>query len=136
MMTDEVATSRTDLSDLLRDRKTELDMSLRELVDACVDPERPDEGPQIRRTTLDLLLKADEGVKAPTIPMMRALAAGFRLPFGLVQEAAGAQWLGIDTVWTQDRKVRTLVHGFQEMDPQDQDRVMALMESWRKLKRD
>lgn len=136
MMTDEVTTSRTDLSDLLRDRKVELDMSLRELVDACVDPERPDEGPQIRRTTLDLLLKADEGVKAPTIPMMRALAAGFRLPFGLVQEAAGAQWLGIDTVWTQDRKVRTLVHGFQEMDPQDQDRVMALMESWRKLKRD
>ncbi|MFF6985653.1 hypothetical protein [Streptomyces sp. NPDC010273] len=136
MMTDEGTTSRTDLSDLLRDRKAELGMSLRELVDACVDPKKPDEGPQIRRTTLDLLLKADEGVKAPTIPMMHALAEGFRLPFGLVQEAAGAQWLGIDTVWTQDRKVRALVHGFQDMDAEDQDRVMALMESWRKLKRD
>lgn len=136
MMTDEGTTSRTDLSDLLRDRKAELGASLRELVEACIDPEHPDEGPVIRRTSLDLLLKGDEGVKAPAIPMMRALAAGFRLPFGLIQEAAGAQWLGIDTVWTQDRKVRTLIHGFQEMDAEDQDRVMALMESWRKLKRD
>ncbi|MER7930533.1 XRE family transcriptional regulator [Streptomyces sp. NPDC096057] len=136
MMTDEGTTSRTDLSDLLRDRKAELDMSLRELVEACVDPENPDGGPLIRRTTLDGLLKADEAVKAPTVPVMRALAAGFRLPFGLIQEAAGAQYLGIDTVWTQDRKVRTLIHGFEEMDPADQDRVMALMESWRKLKRD
>ncbi|MFI1723874.1 hypothetical protein [Streptomyces sp. NPDC020489] len=135
MMTDEGTRSRTDLSDLLRSRKEELDLSIRDLADASIDPEGRDAGPLYKRTTLDSLLKA-ESVKAPSLPQLRALAAAFRLPLGLVQEAAGAQYLGIDTVWSQDRKVRTLIHDFQEMDPEDQARVMALMESWRKLKKD
>ncbi|MEU6376754.1 hypothetical protein [Streptomyces sp. NPDC046909] len=111
-------------------------MSIRELVDSCIDPEDPDAGPQYKRTTLDLLMKGAAGVKTPTLPQLRALAAGFRLPLGLVQESAGSQFLGIDTVWSQDGKVRTLVHEFQDMDAEDQDRVMALMQSWRRLKRD
>jgi len=135
MMTGEGTASRTDLSDLLRGRKDELGMSIRELVDACIDPETPDAGPQYRRTTLDALMKG-EGVKAPSLSQLRALAAGYRLPLGLVQEAAGAQFLGIDTVWTQDGKVRTFVHEFRDMDEEDQARVIALMQSWRKLKRD
>lgn len=135
MMTAEETTSRTDLSDLLQNRKGELDMSIRDLADACIDPEGPEAGPLYKRTTLDGLLKGD-GVKAPTLPQLRALAAAFRLPLGLVQEAAGAQFLGIDTIWSQDGKVRTLVHEFREMDAEDQARVLALMDSWRKLKRD
>ncbi|MEU1276510.1 hypothetical protein [Streptomyces sp. NPDC005799] len=111
-------------------------MSIRELVDGCIDPETPDVGPQYKRTTLDGLMKGAVGIKAPTLPQLRALAAGFRLPLGLVQEAAGAQFLGIDTVWTSDRQVRTFVHEFRDMDEEDQARVIALMQSWRKLKRD
>lgn len=135
MMAGEETTGRTDLSDLLRSRKEELGISIRDLVAACVDPEDRAAGPLYRRTTLDNLMKG-EGVKAPTFAQLRALHEGFRLPLGLVQEAAGSQFLGIDTVWSADRKVRTLVHEFQDLDSEDQARVMALMESWRKLKRD
>jgi hypothetical protein len=134
MMTGEETASRTDLSDLVRDRKEELDRSYRELAEACVDPEGPDGGPLWKRTTLENLVKG-AGVKAPSLPQLRALAAGFQLPLSLVQEAAGAQFLGIDTVWTTDGTVRALVHEFRDMDPEDQEKVMALMQSWRSLKR-
>lgn len=136
MMTAEESVSRTALSDLLQSRKDELGVSLRELVAACVDPEEPDAGPQYRRTTLDGLMKNLPGVKPPTLPQLRGLAAAYRLPLGLVQEAAGSQFFGIDTVWAEDGKVRTLVYEFQEMDPDDQERARALMQSWRQLKRD
>lgn len=135
MMAGEETAGRTDLSDLVRDRKEELGKSYRELADACVDPEDPEAGPLWKRGTLENLAKA-VGIKAPTLPQLRALKAGLDLPLGLIQEAAGSQFLGIDTVWSKDGQVRTLVHEFREMDPEDQDRVMALMESWRKLKRD
>ncbi len=135
MMTSEETASRTDLSDLLRDRKEELDVSYRELVEACVDPENPDAGPLWKRTTLESLIK-NVGIKAPSLPQLRALAAGFQVPFSRVQEAAGSQFLGIDTVWSADGKVRALVHEFSDMDEEDQDKVMALMQSWRSLKRD
>ncbi|MDT7847255.1 helix-turn-helix domain-containing protein [Streptomyces justiciae] len=136
MMTVEKTVRRSELSDLLRDRKGELGMSLRALADACVDPENPEAGPQYKRTTLDGLMKNVVGVQPPTLPQLRALAEAFRLPLGLIQEAAGAQFFGIDTVWAQDGKVRAIVYQVQELDADDQDRVMALMQSWQKLKRD
>lgn len=135
MMTGEEMASRTDLSTLVRDRKDQLGKGYRELADACIDPEDPEAGPLWKRGTLENLAKA-QGIKAPTFPQLRALAAGFQLPLGLVQEAAGSQFLGIDTVWSQDGRVRTLVHNFRDMDTDDQEKVIALTESWRKLKRD
>lgn len=134
-MTGEETTRRTDLSRLLSDRKEQLDKSYRDLADACIDPEDPEAGPLYKRSTLENLAK---GVvtKAPTIPQMRALKAGFQLPLGVIQEAAGAQFLGIDTVWSEDGRVRTLIHNFHELAPEDQVRVETLMESWRRLKRD
>jgi hypothetical protein len=54
----------------------------------------------------------------------------------MVQEAAGSQFLGIDTVWTADGKMRALVIGFSEMDADDQEKVLRLMESRRKAQTD
>jgi hypothetical protein len=113
---------------------TELGLSYRALADRCIDPEDPEAGSVWKRTTIDTLSKG-QPVKAPNLPALRALAAGLQVPLGLVQEAAGSQFLGIDTVWSADGKVRALVEGFREMDAEDQERVMALMESRRRLKR-
>ncbi|MET9729748.1 XRE family transcriptional regulator [Streptomyces sp. NPDC006458] len=135
MMTDEGTTQRTDLSDLVRKRRLELGMSYRGLAEACIDPEDPEAGPLWGRSTLENLEKG-VGIKAPTLPQLRALKAGLRVPLGLVQEATGAQFVGIDTVWSHDGKIRTLVHGFRELDEADQERVLAMMESWRRLRRD
>ncbi|MFE9684117.1 hypothetical protein [Streptomyces sp. NPDC006285] len=134
-MAGEEMASRTDLADLVRNRKEELGLSFRALADACVDPEDPEAGPLWKRSTLENLA-AGRVIKAPDFAQLRALAAGFTLPLGLVQEAAGGQFMGIDTVWSEDGKVRALVHEFHDMDDEDQEKVLALMQSWRKLKRD
>jgi len=134
-MTDDETTGRTDLSDLLRARKEELGVSYRDLEAACVDPKNPAAGPQWRRGTLENLIKG-EGVKAPSWPQLRALEAGFQLPLSRIQEAAGAQWFGIDTVWSEDEEVKALVHDYQGLDAEDRARVRALTQSWRKLKQD
>lgn len=129
-MTGEGPADRTDLSDLLRDRKEQLGLSLRDLEAACVDPEDPERQPQYRRGTLGNLLGA-QGTKPPTRAQLRALSSGFRLPLGQLQEAAGAQFFGIDTVWSEDAEVRALVHGYQEMSPEDQAWVRTIIDSRR-----
>jgi hypothetical protein len=130
MMTGESTTGRTDLSDLLRNRKEVLGRSYRDLEAACVDPEAPEAGSLWKRGTLENLLK-NVGVKPPTLQQIRALAAGFDLPVGEIQEAAGAQFFGIDTVWSEDERVRALVHDFREMSAEDQEWVRAIVRSRR-----
>lgn len=134
-MASEEATGRTDLSELVRTRLEELGMSARALADASVDPKDPEFGPQWKRGTLTNLIN-EVGVKPPTLPQLRGLAAGLRLPLGRLQEAAGSQFFGIDTVWSDEEDVRVLVHDFRDMSPEDQARLRAIMQSWRSLKND
>ncbi|WP_326780394.1 XRE family transcriptional regulator [Streptomyces longwoodensis] len=134
MMTGDVVTGRTDLSALLARRKEELGRSYRELEVACVDPEQPEAGSLWKRGTLENLLKG-VAVKPPTYPQLAALAAGFELPLGRVQEAAGAQFFGIDTVWSDEDDVRALVHDYRGMSAEDQARLRAIMKAFRDAER-
>lgn len=134
VMTGEGSTGRTDLSDLLRNRKEELGKSYRELAAACVDPDDPQGGSLWTRGTLENLLKG-AGVKPPTLPHLRALHAGFQLPLGQIQEAAGSQFFGIDSVWSEDQTVRALVHDYRDMSPEDQAWVRAIVQSRRNVDR-
>ncbi|MCL6302850.1 XRE family transcriptional regulator [Streptomyces kronopolitis] len=119
---------RTDLSDLVRKRRAQLRLSLRALASRCVDPKEPDAGSKWTFATLGNL--ETKTIKAPGVPELRALAAGLDLPLRLLQEAAGAQYLGIDTVWSDDRETRTMVHGYWELDPEDRAKIRAMIESW------
>jgi hypothetical protein len=133
MMTGEVTTGRTDLSDLLRTRKEDLKASYRDLEAACIDPEAPEAGPAWRRGTLETLVKGG-GVKAPSFPQLRALAAGFRVDLTLVQAAAGAQFFGIDTVREEDAPdVAAFVHDYRGMSAEDRAWVRAIIEARRNL---
>ncbi|MFF7259526.1 XRE family transcriptional regulator [Streptomyces sp. NPDC008159] len=133
MMTGEAMTGRTDLSDLLSSRKEALGKSYRELEAACFDPDDRESGPLWKRGTLENLLKRGS-TKPPTFAHLKALAHGFELPLGQVQEAAGAQFFGIDTVWAEDDSVRALVHDFRGMSPEDQEWVRAIVQSRRATK--
>lgn len=135
-MTTEHAYERTDLSDLISDRRDLLGLTYEELAALCVDPEAtddPDQEPLWRRSTLNNLAQGRR-VKPPAFAMIRALAFGLQVPLRVVQEAAGAQFFGIDTVWSPDGKVRALVRDFDDLDDEDQARVLALMESRRRLR--
>lgn len=126
-MTADREPARTDFTDLVRARMADLNFGSRTLAAACIDPEDPDAGPLWTRSTLDNLLNGRR-IKPPEFPQLRALAVGLQVHITVVQEAAGAQFLGIDSVWSQDGKARALVLGFREMTPEDQAKVLALIE--------
>lgn len=134
VMMAEQARGRFDLSDLVSARMDELGLSYRRLEELCRDPEDDDSAgePLWKRGTLENLSKRRR-IHAPDFPMIRALAAGLEVPLERVQEAAGSQFLGIDSVWSSDGRVRALVEGFREMDEEDQAKVLALMEARRKV---
>lgn len=136
-MAPETPQERTDLADLVATRIADLGLSYRRLADLCIDPEASteEEAKPWARGTLENLVKGRR-ITAPTLPQLRALAVGLRVHFGQIQEAAGAQFLGIDSVWSQDGQARALVLGFREMSPEDQAKVLSLIEEKTQLRRD
>ncbi|MEU9245815.1 hypothetical protein [Streptomyces sp. NPDC048385] len=133
----DAATGRTDLSDLLRTRKEELGLSYRELEAACIDPAHPEAGILYRRGTLENLVKAVPGTKAPTYSevqasQLHALQAAFRLPLQLLQDAAAAQFFGLDAVRDgEDPETLAFIHDFQGLSPEDQAWVRAMVQTRR-----
>ncbi|MGG7572567.1 XRE family transcriptional regulator [Streptomyces sirii] len=120
--------SRTDLTDLVRKRRAQLNLTLRELASRCVDPQDPDAGSTWTHATLGNL--ESKTIKAPDLPKLRALAKGLDLPLRLVQEAAGVQYMGIETAWSDDGETRTLIHHYWELSPEDRAKVQAMIEVW------
>jgi hypothetical protein len=125
--------ARTDLSDLVRHQKEALRLGYERLAKECIDP---DTGEQAVKYSWLHRLATYQTVIPPDLPQLRGLAAGLQVPFSLVQEAAGSQFFGIDTLWSEDGEVRAMVHDYHELEPEDQEKARALMSSWRKLKRD
>lgn len=125
--------ARTDLSDLVRTRRAELGLSLRVLASRCINPEAPDAGPVVDHNWIDRL---EKGLlkEIPDYARLVGLHAGLQVPLSLVQEAAGGQFWRVDSVWSDDGEVRALVHDFNDLSPEDQQKVRALMASWRNLK--
>ncbi|MFF7012266.1 XRE family transcriptional regulator [Streptomyces fimicarius] len=124
---------RWDLADLVSQRKGELGLSFRGIAEAAVDPVDPMAGSLWTRGTLENLAKR-EPVKAPSAPMLRALAAGLQVPLRLVQEAAAAQWFGVETVTAHegegDLETRLLVRRYQAMTPEDRRRLQIIAETY------
>jgi transcriptional regulator with XRE-family HTH domain len=136
-MTAEHTQGRFDLSDLVRDRMKELGLSYRRLEELCVDPQADAASdakaePLWKHSTLENLVKRRR-VQVPDFERLRAIAAAIQVPLARVQEAAGRQFFGVDTVWSADGRVRALVEEFDELDAEDQARVLALMESRRRV---
>jgi len=125
--------ARTDLSDLVRTRRAELGLSLRVLASRCINPEAPDAGPVVDHNWIDRL---EKGLlkEIPDYARLVGLHVGLQVPLSLVQEAAGGQFWRVDSVWSDDGEVRALVHDFNDLSPEDQQKVRALMASWRNLK--
>lgn|GEM_PF-3942470 len=139
-MTAEETQGRYDLSDLVRDRMQELGLSYRRLEELCIDPEAEATAnsatePLWKRGTLENLVKRRR-IQVPDLERLRALGAGLQVPLGDLQAAVGSQFLGIDTVWSPDGKLRALVPGYADMDEEDQAKVQSLMESHRRVRSD
>ncbi|MGW3570182.1 XRE family transcriptional regulator [Streptomyces sp. NPDC000941] len=122
------ARGRAHLSDLVRARRAELRLSLRALADRCVDPEAGG-GSLVKYSWIDRLEKRLP-VIPPQLPELRALAAGLQLPLVMLQDAAGAQFLGIDSLRAQSGEVMALLAHAEELSPEDLAKVTAMVEAF------
>lgn len=116
------------LSDLVKRRRAELGLSLRKFAEACIDPETRIQ--EIKHSWVDRLEK-----RLPVIPVglpeVRALAEGLRVPRRVVQDAAGAQFLGIGTTDLEgDGRMRVLVNWADGLAPEDVERLVDIAKAW------
>ena len=119
--------ARTQLRDLVRDRKQSLGLSYDKLAAQCVDPET---GEQAVRYSWLHRLATGAPVQAPDLPQLRGLAAGLKVTLRSVQEAAGAEFFGIDTVWSASGEARALAERADQMTPEQRQQLLALIDTF------
>ena len=85
-------TDRTQFADLVRSQREKLNLSYRTLSEKCRDPET---GEGVSYGWLHRL-ETGKPVVPPEMPLLRALSVGLQLPLPRLQEAAGAQFFGMD----------------------------------------
>lgn len=121
--------TRRDLSDYVRERRERAGLSVQDVAAAAADPTTAN--PLIDADWLERLeqgaLRPDE---YPAYPQLDALVQALHLDPERVQELAGAQFMDVHTVWSDDGRVRTLVQG--DMDAEDLAQVHALMRMYRR----
>lgn len=123
-------TVRTDFTDLVVARRAELGISTRTLARLSVDPETGE--PAFGYGWVDKIERADPTVKTPRLPQLRGMAAGLKVPLKLLQEAAAAQYLGLqqDAIWSSDLSTRLTVARMGELSPDDRAELLQMVELW------
>ncbi|GHB39011.1 hypothetical protein GCM10010397_06110 [Streptomyces spinoverrucosus] len=122
-------TRSTDLSDLVRVRRAEMGMSLEAVAAATVDPGSGER--LVEADWLDRLERAAlDPSEYPEYPQLDALVAVLHLDPAEVQDAAGAQFTNVHTVWSDDDQVRGLAEG--ELNTEDAAKMQELMRLYRK----
>ncbi|MFJ3536993.1 XRE family transcriptional regulator [Streptomyces sp. NPDC090109] len=120
------AEGRTQLRDLVRERKEAIGLGYERLAARCVDPET---GVQTVKYSWLHRLATGKPVEAPDLGQLRGLAAGLEVPLRVMQEAAGAEFFGIDTVWSASGEARALVERADRMTPEQRAQLLRLIET-------
>ncbi|MFD9369609.1 XRE family transcriptional regulator [Streptomyces sp. NPDC060020] len=118
---------RSQLRDLVRERKAALGLSYDRLAARCVDPES---GEQTIKSSWLHRLATNLAVQIPDYAMLRGLAAGLDVPLGRIQDAAGAEFFGMDVVWSASGEARALVEGADKLTPTQREQLQRLIESF------
>ncbi|MER5882667.1 hypothetical protein ABT160_02445 [Streptomyces sp. NPDC001941] len=118
---------RAHLRDLVRERKDELGLSYEKLAAQCIDPETGQQA--IKGSWLHRLLTG-LAVQPPDLPMLRGIAKGIRLPLGVIQDAAAAEFFGIDIEWSASGEARALVARADRLTPTQRQQLLRLIDSF------
>lgn len=122
---------RTQLNDLVRNRRAELGISLRTLEARAVDPVS---GVQAKFGWISKL-ERNRPTDAPSEELLLALAIGLQLPPLTVQQAAGAQYFGMTELRTTSQAARILVARAEEMSEEDLQQLAAIAETFERARR-
>lgn len=120
--------TRTDLSDLVRNRREELGLSLRQVEAASTSPGA--DQPRVRYGWLSKLERNVANIDVPTLVQLEGLAAGLRLPLPAIQDHAAAQFFGIepDSVWSKTAEARVMVAHMDGLSEEDRRDLLNMAE--------
>ncbi|MFE0201562.1 XRE family transcriptional regulator, partial [[Kitasatospora] papulosa] len=125
MIENEPEVETTEFADLIRARRAELGLSLAQFQERSVDPRT---GIQVKSGWVHRL-ESGESVIPPRTPQLRALAAAASLPLGQLQDAASAQFFGIERVWAESGEASALVRRAGELTQYQREKLMRLIDA-------
>jgi transcriptional regulator with XRE-family HTH domain len=116
----------TEFADLIRNRRAELGLSLAQFQERSVDPRT---GTQVKSGWV-YRLETGESVVPPRKPQLRALAAATDLPLGQLQDAASAQFFGIERVWSESGEASALVRRAGRLTQDQREQLLRLIDAF------
>ncbi|MFJ8109950.1 hypothetical protein [Streptomyces sp. NPDC096132] len=116
---------RTQLSDLIRERRAELGDSLDTFANRAVDPAS---GVRVTRGWIYRLEKR-ERVTPPVYEELCALAEAARLPVERLQDAAGQQFHGVDPLRSGTGEAVAYVRKLDSLPADQRDRLLSLIDT-------
>jgi transcriptional regulator with XRE-family HTH domain len=116
---------RTQLSDLIRKRRAELNESLDTFAIQARDPAS---GVKVTRGWI-YRLERGEKITPPVYEELCALAAAARLPVERLQDAAGQQFHGVDPLRSGTGEAVAYVRKLDRIPPEQRDRLMRLIDT-------
>ncbi|MFJ8603428.1 hypothetical protein ACIREM_32920 [Streptomyces shenzhenensis] len=125
--TPEQSEPRTQFTDLLRSRRAELGESLAKVEGRSVDPLT---GKGMKRGRIYRLEGGEKGgVTPPDFWELRALTEGYRLPIERLQDAAGAQFHGVEPLRVGTGEAVAYVRKLDRLPPDQRERLLHLIDS-------
>lgn len=117
---------RSQFRDLIRARRAELGLSLERFAERAVDPET---GATVKAGWIHRLEKG-EPVTPPELPQLLALAAACELPLERLQDAAGQQFHGVDSVWSQSGEAKAYVRQLERLSEEQRAQLRLFLDTF------
>jgi transcriptional regulator with XRE-family HTH domain len=116
---------RTDLAELIRARRAELGESLDTFAAKAVDSES---GARVTRGWI-YRLETGETVTPPVFEELRALARAAGYPVERLQDAAGAQFHGVDPLKSGSSEAKAYVRKLDRLPADQRERLLRLIDT-------
>lgn len=120
------ASERTQLRDIVNERKETLGLGYERLAARCIDPET---GEQTVKSSWLHRLVTGKPVEAPDYETLRGMAAGLEVPVALLQDASSAQFFGAQKVFSESADGQAFLEDAGRLSPAQREAIRALMRS-------
>lgn len=118
--------NRTQFADLVRQRRAALGLSLKEFAKRAVDPVTGE--PAVTYSWVHRL-ETGEPVTPPQLPELRGLARAAEVELEAMQDAAGAQFHGVDPVWSETGEAKAYVRRLEAMTPEQREQLLRFLDA-------
>lgn len=122
------AAERTQLRDIVVQRKEDLGLGYERLAARCIDPES---GTQTVKSSWLHRLATGKPTEAPDYETLRGMEAGLGVPIAILQDAASAQYFGASKVFSESAEAQAFLEDADRLTEAQREAIRALMRSMR-----